>query len=91
MDLASMLPRPDLASTRYTLANPGDAYLVYQPGLGPFAVNLQSDQYDYEWFNPRTSLVADSGSFKASAGNMMFSPPFAGNAVLLLRSAIPGR
>ena len=70
-----MLPRPDLASTRYALANFVDAYLVYQAGSGLFAVNLQRDQYDYEWFNPRTGLVADSGSFKASAGNTMFLLP----------------
>ncbi len=31
MNLITMIPRPDLASTRYALARPGSEYLVYQP------------------------------------------------------------
>ena len=86
MDLLSTMPRPDLASTRYALANPGVEYLVYQPGSGPFTINLQSGRYDYEWFNPRTGLLADARSFSASAGNRTFFPPFGGSAVLLISS-----
>jgi len=34
MDLASMVPRNDLCSTKYCLANPGKEYLVYLPSRG---------------------------------------------------------
>ena len=34
MNLAAMTPHPELASTRYCLANPGKEYLVYQPKDG---------------------------------------------------------
>jgi hypothetical protein len=86
INLSAMTPRADLASTRYALVNPGAEYLVYQPGSGPLTINLQSGRYDYEWFNPRTGLLADARSFSASAGNRTFSPPFGGSAVLLIRS-----
>jgi hypothetical protein len=44
MDLKSVKPRPELASTGYCLANPGVEYLVYLPseaGLAPTASFLQ--------------------------------------------------
>lgn len=86
IDLAAMTPRVDVTSTRYALANPGVEYLVYQPVSGAFTVNLQSGQYEYEWFNPATGLVADIGSLTASAGNTSFTPPFAGSAVLYIKA-----
>jgi hypothetical protein len=86
-----MLPRADLASTKYALASPGSELLVFQPGSGPVTVTLQSGQYNYEWFNPATGLVADAGSFSTSAGDKTFSPPFAGSAVLLIKSNKPTR
>ena len=35
MNLAAMVPRNDLASTKYCLANPGTEYLVYLPSPNP--------------------------------------------------------
>jgi hypothetical protein len=83
--LLAMSPRADLASTKYAIANPGSEYLVFQPGSGPVTVTLQSGQYNYEWFNPATGLVADAGSFSTSSADKTFSPPFTGNAVLLIQ------
>ena len=87
-NLLSMNPRADLASTTYALANPGSEYLVFQPASGPVTVTLQSGQYNYEWFNPATGEVADTGSFSAQAGDKTFSPPFTGSAVLSIRSDV---
>jgi hypothetical protein len=88
-DMLAMSPRADLASTQYALANPGSDYLVFQPSSGPVTVSLQSGQYNYEWFNPATGEVVDTGSFTAQAGDRTFSPPFAGSAVLLIQSKSP--
>ncbi|HKY09588.1 MAG TPA: DUF6298 domain-containing protein [Candidatus Binatia bacterium] len=86
MDLLSTTPRPELASTRYALANPGVEYLVYQPASGRFTVNLPRGAYRYEWFNPATGSVAGKGSLTASDGTNTFSPPFSGIAVLYLKA-----
>ena len=37
MNLSTMRPRGDLASSGYCLANPGEEYLVYVPARGPLA------------------------------------------------------
>jgi hypothetical protein len=86
MDLRATTPRPELASTRYALANAGTEYLVYQPAQGRFSVNLPSGRYRYEWFNPADASVAGTGSLTASEGASTFSPPFSGSAVLYIRS-----
>jgi hypothetical protein len=87
MELLSTMPRPDLASTRYALANPGVEYLIYQPGAGSFTANLQNGQYQYEWLNPATGSITEAGSFTAPGGDRTFSPPFSGSAVLYIKSA----
>ena len=75
MNLADMTPENALSSTHYCLANPGQEYLVYQPGTGAFTVDLQPGAYDYEWFNPADHTVVSKGSFTASAGSRSFTPP----------------
>lgn len=40
IDLASMRPRRELATTGYALSNPGREYVVYQPLTGPFGLDL---------------------------------------------------
>ena len=87
MNLASMVPRNELASTKYCLAKPGQEYLVYQPGTGEFSVNLAAGTYALEWFNPAAGAVASAGSVKAAGGNQNFTPPFSGPAVLYLKVA----
>jgi hypothetical protein len=53
MNLATLTPRSDLASSKYCLANPGTEYLVYQPRAGEaFSVDLKAGTYRYQWFNP---------------------------------------
>jgi hypothetical protein len=54
MNLAASQPRPDLASTGFCLAVPGFEYLVYQPGSGPFSLDLTASgrAFRVEWFEP---------------------------------------
>ena len=84
MDLAATTPEPSLSSTGYVLANPGTEYLVYQDSSGPFTVNLQAGSYAFEWFDPSVGQIEQTGVITASGGNLLFTPPFSGDAVLYL-------
>ena len=87
MKFAALVPRNDLASTSYCLADPGAEYLIYQPGSGEaFFVELKSGTYRYEWFDPAKGATAGDGSIKSSGGTQPFKPPFAGDAVLYLKA-----
>jgi hypothetical protein len=90
INLAAMTPQACSSSTRYCLANSGTEYLVYQPNSGQtFTVNLAAGTYDYEWFNRTHSTLAQTGRFTASGGDRSFTAPFAGDAVLYLKSSTP--
>jgi len=87
MNLAAMTPRDDLASTKYCLADPGREYLVYLPNGGEVTLDLAdaAGPMAVEWFNPRTG---EKRSGEKTAGNAQrsFRSPFAGDAVLYVRS-----
>ncbi|HEV8343914.1 MAG TPA: DUF6298 domain-containing protein [Candidatus Binatia bacterium] len=97
LDLASMTPRPDLASTNYALANPGSEYLVYAPLGSSFTVNLAGRSQDFivEWFDPTTRATL-SGGIVTGGGTKSFTSPFS-NAVLYLKAVtshptvVPGK
>ncbi len=87
INLADMIPSSSASdcSTTYCLRNPGAAYLVYQPTSSmSFTVNLIAGTYNYEWFNPATGLVVNTGSTTVDGGNKSFTPSFSGDAVLYL-------
>jgi hypothetical protein len=86
IDLATMTPRGDLSSTGYCLADPGRAYLVFQPDGGAFTLDLAGAETRYaaEWFDPSAHRTA-AGRPVRGGSRVEFSPPFAGDAVLLLR------
>lgn len=85
MDLARAVPRRDLASTRYVLADPGREYLVYQPESGPFTVRLTAGDFTVRWLDPATRAWHDAASATAAGDEPVeFTPPFDGSAVLLL-------
>jgi len=84
LDLGHDVPSGSLSSTGYCLANPGTQYLVYQPSSGAFTVTMVAGTYNYEWYNPKTGVLAQSGSMSIAAGSVSFTPPFTGDAVLLL-------
>jgi hypothetical protein len=89
MDLADMIPSDsaDDCSTTYCLKNPGREYLVYQPDHHSFTVNLVAGDYDYEWFDPDSGIISESGTITAGGGNHAVSIPssIAGDAVLYLK------
>ena len=92
MDLARMTPSPEISSTKYCLAAPGQEYLVYQSETGEFSVNLSAENYAFEWIVPTNGSIASSGSIRAAGGNQTFTAPSTGPAVLHLTVAriLPG-
>ena len=90
MNLVAMAPRGDLASSGYCLANPGTEYLVYLPDGGSVSVDIPagSGSFSIEWFNPTTEQRVSDGIREVDAGWTLWAP-FAGDAVLYLRSATP--
>jgi hypothetical protein len=88
--LIDMVPRGDLASTAYALANPGSEYLVLQPSEtgDAFKVELEAGTYAVEWHDlgSRGSEPGESVTVGATE-TVRFKPPFADPdpAVLYLR------
>jgi hypothetical protein len=85
MNLITMIPRPDLASTRYALARPGSEYLVYQPQPHPFTVDVTQGTYSYEWFNAVPGAVVTPATSLSTTVRAHYAP-FTGDAVLYLKS-----
>jgi hypothetical protein len=87
MDLVAMVPRGDLSSTAYCLACPGREYLVYQPEVARFQVNLKdgSGPFSVEWFGPSTGSRKEAQPVQGGDVRS-FTPPFASDAVLYLRA-----
>lgn len=84
--LIAMVPRSDLSSTSYALADPGNEYLVLQPNEAPFTVTLESCTYTFEWFSINSrQTVSDGEVFVERAGSITFTPPMTGPFVLYLK------
>ncbi len=85
IDLVNMVPSSNLehCSTGYCLRNPGVEYLIYQPNSGAFHAQIDSGTYQYEWFNPASGKVVETGIANLQ-DNMQFTAPFNSDAVLYL-------
>ncbi|MCC6445556.1 MAG: hypothetical protein IT210_19135 [Armatimonadetes bacterium] len=88
IDLAKSYPDPAIASTGYCLAVPGQAYLLYRPEGGPMMVDLTDapDPFAAFWIHPATGQETPVGQVEGRARRDL-TPPFAGDAVLLLKAA----
>lgn len=91
LNLANVLPRSSLCSTKYCLAQTtavGAEYLVYAPAGGAFTVDLTamrgSRSLAVEWFNPETGQTIPQPPISAGSSLQSFTPPFNGDAVLYL-------
>lgn len=93
VDLARMNPCNVLSSTRYCLGDLSHTYIVYQPSKGlegsfqglPFELDLPSGTFEYEWFNPETNRIYQTGELQWESGISTFTPPFNDHAVLFLK------
>jgi hypothetical protein len=86
VNLAAMRPHDELASTRYSLADPGREYLIYLPDGGEVTVDLRaaSGTLAVEWVNPRTGAATDAGTVQGGS-QRSFDAPDEGDWVLYLR------
>ena len=88
MNLASLTPRNELASTGYCLACPGEEYLVYQPvGAQPFSLELKAGTYQIEWIHPTQSERALPERLQTGDGAHEFKAPFPSAAALHIKSS----
>ncbi len=85
IDLLAMVPRNELTSSRYCLANPGKKYLVYLPKGGRVTVDLTTARgaFAVEWVYPVDGTVTQSQS-ALGGGKRAFKAPFSGDAVLYI-------
>jgi hypothetical protein len=83
--LAALMPREDLASSRYCLANPGQEYLIYLPDGGEGTVDLSAAQgtFTVEWLRPGDGTTTSGGTTEGG-DQRAFQAPFDGDAVLYL-------
>jgi hypothetical protein len=91
VNLLNLTPNDRLSSTGFCLAQTpavGAEYLVYAPSGGSFTVNLSampaSRLLVVEWFNPATGTLIAGKPIPAGSSSHMFTPPFAGDALLYL-------
>jgi len=97
VNLAAMIPRPDLCSSRYCLVNPGFEYLVYLAADSystepPVTVDLSAGTgtLNVEWFNPATGETMAAEKTIGGAPRH-FTRPFPGVAVLYISSSLTPR
>jgi hypothetical protein len=87
MNLVAMMPRPDMCSTRYCLANPAEEYLVYLPEGGSVTVDLcdVSGSFAVEWFLPQLSRTLPGARPLVGGDFAITTAPYTGDAVLYLK------
>jgi hypothetical protein len=76
LDLANSSPRNDLSTTGFCLANPGNQYVVYQPGDTPFTVFglRKGTSYCYQRYDTGKHKVVRKGEIRASGPKKLFTP-----------------
>ena len=75
IDLAHMVPSDAATSTGYALANANREYLIFQPATSSFTVTLPAQSFRFEWINPATGSVTQTGTYNAIAGSNTFNLP----------------
>ena len=75
INLAAMVPRNELASSRYCLADPGKEYLVYMPEGGNVTVDLRDapGPFSAEWFNAKTGESKTAQPVRGGNGRALAS------------------
>jgi hypothetical protein len=87
VDLASMVPRRDLASSGYALVNPGVEYLVYLAAAREVTVDLSdsSATFNVEWGNTINGDTA-KGITVTGGNSRKFTAPYDSDSILYLKS-----
>jgi Family of unknown function (DUF6298) len=90
--LANMVPRSELSSTRYCLADAGNEYLVYFPESTIEKVDLRNakGEYEVEWFIPLMNLTFKGPRTITGGDFVKMQPPTSLDAVLYLKKKAAG-
>ncbi|HJZ93453.1 MAG TPA: putative collagen-binding domain-containing protein [Gemmataceae bacterium] len=85
VNLTEMIPKNELASTKFCLAKPGSEYLVYVPEGGRVSMDLSgaSGEFAIEWHDAATGKSSRAGAVSGGARREL-TAPFKGDAVLYL-------
>lgn len=85
INLASMIPHNELSSTKYCLADPGTAYLVYLPDGGYATIDLTdvNSKMKVQWIKPGDGTIISGKKIKGGK-KQEFTAPFSGDAVLYI-------
>jgi Family of unknown function (DUF6298)/Protein of unknown function (DUF4038) len=88
VNLAAMTPHDELVSTKFCLAQPGVAYVLYLPEGGEVTVDLLAakDRLEAEWIHPIEGTVTPADPV-AGGDKRTLKSPLTGPAVLFLRSS----
>jgi hypothetical protein len=88
LDLNNVVPRGDLCSTAYCLANPGVEYLAYLPSGGPASIDLKKkgELFTIEWFNLDLGKAVEGSPVLSSGGWSTLVAPFQGPALVRIKS-----
>jgi hypothetical protein len=88
IDLNSVVPRPDLCSTGYCLANPGIEYLAYLPGGGSVSIDLNREGglFTVEWFSLNLGKAVQGITVPGETAWQRMVAPFQGPALVHLKS-----
>lgn len=87
VELARMIPRPDLSSTKYCLADPGKEYLVFFPEtIDQAEIQLPPGNYELQWFDTGNRREQSGGTLRASEKTTQLKVPKKGEWLLHLRA-----
>lgn len=88
LEPADQLLATDDGGKRVVACTPGQTVIVvYVPQAGELALNLAAERgYAGEWFNPRTGETQPARVSRGDGDVVVGSPPWRGDAVLLLQS-----
>jgi len=85
MDLRRAVPRTDISSTGFALADPGREYLIYCPTGGELTAEIEPGNYAFEWLACRSGEISESGEIELPAGTSEFTCPVSGRCALYLK------
>jgi hypothetical protein len=84
VDLASMKPRADLASSNYCLADEGEAYIVFVPSGEELTLKLPNGEYSMSWLDTGSGQETETTSLSILGGSHSFHAPYISDAIIVL-------
>ena len=87
IDLNKMIPRSELSTTTYCLADEGEAYLVYLPEGGEAKIDLKNadGEFTAEWFIPLLNKTIVAPKKLQGGKTITVESPASLDAVLYLK------